>query len=165
MQTLSTEQPARHPEPTVKANALAFLMFERPELSRVEQFLTDFGLRVAERDPDRLYLRGTAAAPFCYVVRKAASARFVGFGLNVATRADLQKLAALPGASPIESFDSPGSGESVRLTDPSGFEVRAIFGQRATQALGHRAPIACNAPDAPTRVNGTQRTPLRRRRS
>ena len=84
-------------------------------------------------------------------------ARFVGFGLTVATRADLQKLAALPGASPIESLDAPGGGEAVRLTDPSGFEVHAVFGQRATQALGRRAPIACNGPDAPTRVNETQR--------
>jgi len=157
MPTLVTAQPARYADPTVKAQALAFLIFERPDLVRAERFLGDFGLRVAARGDACVYFRGTASAPFCYVVRKAPTARFVGFGLTVASRAELQKLAALTGASPIESLNAPGGGERVRLRDPSGFEVHAVFGQRATDRLSHRAPMTFNGPEAPTRINATQR--------
>lgn len=157
MPTLVTAQPARHTEPTVKAQALAFLIFERPDFAPAERFLTDFGLRIVVRDDNTIYFRGTDPAPFCYVVRKAPAARFVGFGLAVASRADLQKLAGLAGASQIESCDAPGGGERVRLTDPSGFEVHAVFGQRAAERLPHRAPLTFNAPEALTRINATQR--------
>jgi len=68
MQHLATPQPARHPSPTVKATALAYLVFERPDLDKAERFLLDFGLEVARRDADVLYLRGTAPAPYCYRV-------------------------------------------------------------------------------------------------
>src|SRR5512143_246665 len=106
MPALSTAQPARSAAPTVKARALAFLIFERPDLSRAERFLTDFGLRVVSRSATGVYLRGTGSAPFCYVARAGAKARFVGFGLVVESGADLQKLAALPGASRIEPLDA-----------------------------------------------------------
>ena len=42
---LTTPQPARHPNPTTKATALAYLMFDRPDLDQAEHFLTDCGLR------------------------------------------------------------------------------------------------------------------------
>lgn len=68
---LTTAQPARSPQPTTKARALSYLMFERPDLERAERFLNDFGLRTVSRDGEHLFLRGTAATPFCYVVRRA----------------------------------------------------------------------------------------------
>ena len=157
MPTLSTSQPARHAAPTVKARSLAYLLFERPDLVRAEAFLTDFGLRVCARDGGRLFLRGTGAAPFCYAVRRGATARFVGFGLTLATRADLEKVAAIAGAGPIEPLDAPGGGERVRLVDPSGFEVHAVHGQRVEACLPQREPLACNTPRSPSRVNATQR--------
>ena len=69
MPTLSTPQPARHPAPTVKARRLAHLLWERPDLDRAEAFLVAFGLAVAHRSADALYLRGTAAAAHCYGTR------------------------------------------------------------------------------------------------
>jgi catechol 2,3-dioxygenase-like lactoylglutathione lyase family enzyme len=158
---LTAAQPARHPSPTTKASALLHLIFERPDLDRAEQYLTDFGLRPVERDHKRglLFLRGTAAAPPCYVVRKANKARFVGFGLRVNSVGDLQALASLPSASAIETINEPGGGQRVLLTDPSGFQVQAIFGQAPLPALPHRAALPFNSADSVTRINATQRLP------
>jgi catechol 2,3-dioxygenase-like lactoylglutathione lyase family enzyme len=161
MPTLSTPQPARHPSPTVRARRLAYLLWERPDLDRAAAFLHAFGLQTAAREPDTLYLRGTAAAPFCYVVRRAAQARFVGFALELASRADLERVAReVPGAGAIEPLASPGGGEVVRLVDPSGFRVEAVFGQQPYPALEQRAPIArFNTAAAQPRVDATQRVP------
>ena len=46
---LTTAQPSRHPHPTAKATALAYLMFDRPNLEQAEHFLNDFGLRTVSR--------------------------------------------------------------------------------------------------------------------
>ena len=103
---LTTAQPARHPQPTTKALALAYLMFDRPDLEQAERFLNDFGLVTVQRDEATLFLRGTGPAPFCYAVRKAPKAAFAGFGLQVAGRAALDALAKLPGASTVEDRKS-----------------------------------------------------------
>ncbi|MFP3565010.1 VOC family protein [Paraburkholderia sp. SIMBA_030] len=156
---LTTAQPTRHLDPTTKASALAYLIFDRPDLEKAEQFLNDFGLRTVSRSEALLLLRGTAASHFCYVVRKAPKPRFVGFGLRVDRRADLDALAKVPGASEAERSHLPGGGYIVRLTDPSGFRVDAIWGQAPASALSHRPPLPFNSVDAAVRINGTQRPP------
>jgi hypothetical protein len=156
---LTTAQPARHPNPTTKASALAYLTFDRPDLGEAELFLNDFGLRTVSRGEALLLLRGTDASHFCYVVRKAPTARFVGFGLQVDNKADLDALAKLPGASGVEQSPLPRGGYMVRLTDPSGFRVDAIWGQAPAPILPHRPPMPFNSVDAPVRINGTQRPP------
>jgi len=80
---LTTPHPARHPNPTTKATALAYLIFDRPDLDLAAKFLTDFGLRVVTKSENQLYMRGTGSNPFCYVVNRAAKPRFVGLGLSV----------------------------------------------------------------------------------
>jgi catechol 2,3-dioxygenase-like lactoylglutathione lyase family enzyme len=157
MQHLATPQPARHPSPTVKATGLAYVVFERPDLDKAERFLVDFGLEVAQRDAEVLYLRGTAPAPYCYRVHRGKKARFVGVGLTVASRADLELLATMPGASAVEAAPHPGGGERVVLTDPSGFTVEAIHGQAAVEPLPTRAPLPWNVGEVRPRINGTQR--------
>jgi catechol 2,3-dioxygenase-like lactoylglutathione lyase family enzyme len=157
---LTTAQPARHPQPTVKAQALAYLQFERPDLARAERFLTDFGLTVAARTDAATFFRGTAGTPFCYVIRRAAKPRFVGFGLSLATHADLERIASLPGASAIEPCSTPFGGDRVRLHDPSGFVVDAVYGAVDTLPLPHRTPLQLNTVDTQPRVNATQRPPL-----
>jgi hypothetical protein len=156
---LKTPQPARHPNPTTKASALSYLVFERPDLTLAERFLTDFGLSTVSHLDDLLLMRATNDAPFCYVVHKARKARFVGFGLRVNSRSDLVALARLPGASPIEPTGWPGGGDRVRLTDPSGFQVDALFGQTPADVLPHRTALAFNIADAVIRVDATQRPP------
>jgi catechol 2,3-dioxygenase-like lactoylglutathione lyase family enzyme len=160
MITLTTPQPARQPSPTVKATRLAYLLWERPDLDRAGKFLLDFGMQVVERTADAIYLRGSAEAPFCYVVHRAPRARFVGLALEVASRADLELLSQVSGASEIESLRTPGGGEVVRLTDPSGFRVEAVFGQQRYAALPRRAALDHNTADAQARVNAAQRSPV-----
>ena len=87
MSRLLTSQPARHPSPTVKATALAHLIFERPDLAVAEGFLTDFGLKPCAKADSALFLRGSGSAPYCYRIHRADKARFVGFGFSVASRA------------------------------------------------------------------------------
>ncbi|BBP77913.1 VOC family protein [Pseudomonas gingeri] len=157
--TLATPQPARHPHPTVKAQRLAYLIFQRPDLVKAERFLRDFGLTVSHRATDTLYLRGTDSAAYCYRIEKADEARFVGFALAVATREDLLRLARLPGASGVEEQPQPGGGERVRLRDPSGFVVEAIHGQVPVKPLQHRAPLPFNVAEQLPRINATQRPP------
>jgi len=158
---LTTAQPARHPDPTTKASALAYLMFERPDLDKAESFLNDFGLRTSMRSDSAVLLRGTAASHYCYVVKKAPKPRFVGFGLQVDNKSDLDALARLPGASTIQPSPLPGRGYVVRLTDPSGFRVDAIWGQARAAALSHRPALSFNSAEASVRINETQRPPER----
>ncbi|HKY91445.1 MAG TPA: VOC family protein [Nevskiaceae bacterium] len=159
MNELLTPQPARHPQPTVKATSLAYLVFERPDLARTGRFLEDFGLALAKRTDDTLYLRGTASAPYCYRVHRASKPRFVGMGFTVATRADLEKLARVEGASRIAASSHPGGGDVVTLRDPSGFLVEVLHGLAPAAGLPLRAPIQFNVEGRRHRVNDTQRPP------
>lgn len=160
MVQLMTPQPARHPSPTVKARRLAYLIFERPDLDKAERFLTDFGLQVAQRSLQEVYLRAADTSPFCYQVRRAERERFVGFGLEVASHEDLLALAKLPGAGAVEAAPYPGGGERVVLIDPSGFSIEAIHGQASVAPLPHRPQLPLNYDEQHRRINGTQRPPV-----
>lgn len=157
--TLTSPHPARHPSPTVKAAGLAYVIFERPDLDHAAHYLDDFGLLVSQRNVDSLYLRGTGPAPYCYRIQVAEKPRFVGIGLTLNSHADLKKVALLPGAGAIEHVNAPGGGERVRITDPSGFQVEAIYGQTPSTELQHRPAMVLNQPDAAPRINATQRPP------
>lgn len=157
MTKLTTPQPARHWAPTTKAQRLAYLVWERPDLDQTENFLNAFGLVTAERRSDALFLRPAQALPFCYVVHRGEQARFVGLALEMGDRADLEQLAQLPGASTIEALDTPGGGEVVRLRDPAGFAVEAVYGQAPYTALPVRDHLVANSGDAQPRVNAGQR--------
>jgi len=157
---LTTPQPARHAQPTTRASALAYLIFDRPDLQKAERFLTDFGLGVVSRSGDLLFLRGTGPSPFCYVVRRAPSAGFAGLGLQVERLADLEALARLPGASPVSEVTWPGGGRRVELTDPSGFMVHAICGREIGETLPRRQALPLNSADHAPRVNQAQRPPV-----
>lgn len=160
MAQLTTPQPRRHPSPTTKAQQLGYLLFELPDLAKAGQFLRDFGLVPVLENHDVLYLRGTQASPFCYRAARAATERFVGFGVIMASRADLEALSTLPGASGIEPLDYPGGGECVRLRDPSGFVVEAVYGQAPADPLPHRRALELNYELKTPRINNTQRPPL-----
>ncbi|WP_205527254.1 VOC family protein [Solimonas sp. K1W22B-7] len=154
---MTTPQPARHPSPTVRAQALAYLVFERPDLERTERFLRDFGLERVSRTEDVLFMRAAGPAPYCYRVHRGPRACFRGFGLLVDGHADLERLSGLPGASPVRPVTWPGGGKRVELTDPSGFRVEAIAGQTAAHELPHRGPIHFNLAGDRRRINQTQR--------
>jgi len=157
MPELLTPQPARHMNPTVKAASLAYLVFERPALDKAERFLLDFGLTVATRTADTLYLRNTSPAPYCYRVHRADKPRFVGMGFTVGSHGDLEKLAQLTSAGAIEKVAHPGGGDRVVLRDPSGFVVEVIHGQQPVGTLPRRSPLDLNFGGAAPRINFTQR--------
>jgi len=154
---LSTTQPARHSSPTAKAVELAYVIFERPDLDRAGEFLTDFGLLHADRTKDVLYLRARSAAPYCYRIHRGPKPCFVGAGFRVGSRRDLEKLSELKGASAIERSEHPGGGERVRLHDPSGFVLEVVHGQNPVAEIPTRAPISI---DDPRRFNAPQRPPV-----
>lgn len=160
MVQLTTPQPKRHSAPTVKAQKLAYLLFELPDLDQAEKFLLDFGLIAAHKDEKALYMRGTGTEPFCYCARRGEKAQFVGFGLEVKGSTDLLKLTSLPGASSIQPLGYPGGGQCVRMQDPSGFVVEAVTGQTPREPLPHRAALDLNYELKTPRVNATQRPPL-----
>lgn len=160
MPRLATAQPARHPQPTVKAQGLTHLIFQRPDLNEAARFLTDFGLTVSQQDADTLYLRAIDPTAYCYRVHRAKQARFVGFGLAVQSLEELQKLTGIPGASVVEKSEHPGGGHCVRLTDPSGFIVEAVCEQTPSITLGHRTPLPWNLAQEQLRINATQRPPI-----
>jgi catechol 2,3-dioxygenase-like lactoylglutathione lyase family enzyme len=159
MVELKTAQPKRHPNPTAKASALAHLVFERPDLQRAEDFLTDFGLSLANRTQDLVTMRGTEPRPYCYRVHRGPRARFVGAGFSVATREELERLAHVDGASGVERSPHPGGGEVVTLRDPSGFAVEVLHGQAAADRLPTREPLAFNVGHERRRINHAQRPP------
>lgn len=108
----TSPQPARHP--SAKATKLAHLIFHRPDLDRAETFLRDFGLTAVERSQERILARAADESPYCYRVHRAHEERFVGLGLLVGARAELEALSKLPGASPISEVTMP-DGEQVVL--------------------------------------------------
>jgi catechol 2,3-dioxygenase-like lactoylglutathione lyase family enzyme len=160
MDALKTAQPARHPSPTARASELVYLMFERPDLERAEEFLVDFGLALAKRTDDVLYMRGTTPTPYCYRVHRAPRARFVGAGFSVRTRDELERLSRIEGTSAIAPSRHPGGGDCVVLRDPSGFTVEVVYGQSRAEPIPMREPLAFNVGSERKRINGTQRLPI-----
>ncbi|MBX7193391.1 MAG: VOC family protein [Sandaracinaceae bacterium] len=158
--TLSTAEPRRHAEPTARAIELTHLVFERPDLSRAEAFLRDFGLTVVTRTDDVLLLRGTAPSAYGYRVHRAGKARFVGLGLAVASRDELLRLSRLAGATPIAPATYPGGGEQTVLSDPSGFVVEVLHGRQSAEELPTREPLALNVGKVARRINHGQRPPV-----
>ena len=79
--------------PAVKADALLYAHFERPDLNRARDYLVDFGLIVVSQSEDELFLRGAGSTPYIYRVSRGDAARFIGLGLSVPSADDLKALA------------------------------------------------------------------------
>ena len=154
----SVQLPRSH-APAAKADALLYAHFERPDLEKAREYLTDFGLVVASRGENELFLRGAGPTPFIYRITRGENPRFLGLGLSVPTVVDVEALASALGAS-IEPFDGPGRGLVVRLRDPHGSQVNVHWGLAPAKAESVREPISYNAPNRAVRVNDTQRPAL-----
>ncbi len=146
--------------PLVKAVDIAHVRFSRPDLAKAADFYADFGLHNTKRSDDKLFLYAEGGAQPCVIVTRSATASFDGLGLMVESDADLEKLAALPGASDVEAAEGTDGVGQVRLTSPAGLEVRAVTGTSG-QPAAVREAMAMNLTDHRSRVNETQRPPLR----
>jgi catechol 2,3-dioxygenase-like lactoylglutathione lyase family enzyme len=109
-----------------RVEGIAYARFRAPDIDRAEAFLRDFGLEVARRDDERLWMRG-GASPFLHLT-ELGEPGFAGCGLSIGSADELSALAAFEGRE-IEEIDGPGGGVRVRLIDPDGFEVDAVFGR------------------------------------
>ena len=113
------------------ATEVAYVRFRMPDLALQGAFLSDFGLeRLSHADDpaQKLYARGAGGRAFLYIGEQGAP-KFLGLGFQMSSREELDVLAGLEGASPVRPIEGPGGGEYVRLVDPNGIEVDAVFGQ------------------------------------
>ena len=93
----------------IKVRDIAFVRFGAPDLDAMERFTEDFGLVTTERSEDSLYCRGTDPEPYVHVTERGEPG-FRGVAFEAASAADLEKAAALEGASPVEPLEGPGGG-------------------------------------------------------
>ena len=113
----------------IKVEDIAFGRLQSPDLDAAEEFLVNFGMVRAERTKDTLYMRGTDPAPFIHVTH-LGDAKFVGLAFRAQSEEDLDRISKADGASEIEDLDEPGGGKRVRLTEPNGYQIEIVFGQK-----------------------------------
>jgi catechol 2,3-dioxygenase-like lactoylglutathione lyase family enzyme len=141
-----------------KAIETAYVVYQVNDLERMESFMHDFGLVTASRSAEQLCMRGAGTAPVIHVTRKGPDNRFVGGALQMASRADLEALAKLPGSSAVEAItDLPGGGWRVRMTTPDGVPLDGVWGQASAEPLALRDPNPFNAGTVKRRVNASLR--------
>lgn len=116
------------------AAEVAFIRFQVPDLEHQQIFLQDFGITstiVSDADGRRLYGTGANGRSFLYIAEEGEP-KFLGLGLEVSSREELEALAELEDASSIQPIEGAADGEWVRFTDPNGFKIDAVFGQKLT---------------------------------
>jgi catechol 2,3-dioxygenase-like lactoylglutathione lyase family enzyme len=119
----------------IRIEDIAHVRFRAPDLTAMAAFLADFGMAQCEVRDGVLFARGAGEAPFVHVTEPGEAA-FAGLGLRAASVDDLAILSEALGA-PLETFDAPGGGWVVRLTDPDGNLVEVVAGQAPA------APLPC----------------------
>ena len=82
-----------------------------------------------------------------------ASPQFVGIAFHAGSVDDLEKLARVEGASPIEDIDEPGGGKRVRLTDPDGYQIEVIHGMEQLPKIPLARPAVNTGEDKTQRRN------------
>lgn len=147
-------------DPIAKAVRLAHLNFSCPDLELGEKFLTDFGLTVVLKNEQEIFFRGKEPSAYCYHLKLAPQAKFIGFAFEVGTLQDLENLAQKTNASDIQKSLLPGGGHYIELIDPAGFNVQVIYGQKISEALPHRPTLTMNLDLNAERINQTQRPPI-----
>jgi hypothetical protein len=152
------EHPGRSRNPVIKVHDIAWLEFEKPNLSAAEAFANAFGFATVLRTADELQLRGTDAGAPCVMVRRGTRSRFLGAAYQAQDETDLHRLAEVTGTRTRPLPETIG-GMTVDLTDPTGIAVRVIAGTHPLEPLPTQAPHILNLGHELRRVNATQRPP------
>jgi Glyoxalase/Bleomycin resistance protein/Dioxygenase superfamily len=155
---LPGEHPGRCRNPVIKVADIAWLEFEKPDLTRAEAFSHDFGFQTARHDVDELHLRGTQAGAPCVILRNGPRTRFTGVAFRACDEADVLRLADKSGAAARRLPETIG-GLAVDLMDPSGMPVRVVAGMHELPELPGQRPHAFNFGCEVRRTNATQRPP------
>lgn len=141
----------------ISVQDIAYVRFEAPDLDLMERFLVDFGLTRVARTANTLYMRGKGSEPYVHITHQAPIAKGVGLGFRAQSEADLQRLADHLGLA-VEDSSEPAGGQVVACTDPAGFRVEVLFGQKLAEPLAVRPSHPLNAADARQRLEGFVRT-------
>ena len=126
--------PLPEDDPRIRLHKGSFVIYYHVDISKAEQFLLDFGMKVAHRKADgsEIFFSGYGPDPFVYIARQAQGVdpMFGGAAYVVESRMELEKAAKVAGASAISPLDAPGGGEIVTLHDPAGHPVHLVYGQQ-----------------------------------
>ncbi|MCV7251807.1 VOC family protein [Mycolicibacterium fluoranthenivorans] len=152
------EHPGRSRNPVIKVVDLAWLEFEKPDLTRAEAFARAFGFQTALRTPSEVHLRGTDADAPCVLLRQGPATRFAGLALQAADEVDVLRLAEHTGVAAHALPEAIG-GLAVDLADPGGTPVRVVAGMHTLPQLPVQPPLVHNTGRTVTRTNATQRPP------
>lgn len=155
---LRGEHPGRSRNPLIKVRDLAWLEFEKPDLTAAETFAQAFGFQTAARSADELQLRGTDPGAPCVLVRRGSRTRFCGLAFTAADDVDVYRLAEAHGARTRPLPESLG-GIAVDLTDPSGIPVKVVAGLDVLPELPSQTPHVFNFGHHDARTNTSQRPP------
>ena len=136
---------------------LLYARYQLRDLDLAESFMADFGLIVASRSTDKLYMRGSGVFPFVYEAVRGESDKFLGVGFEVSSAEDLDRLANLPGSSAVETVTDPGGGRRVRMRTPDGVEIDAVNSFTSSERLKGRDIISLNTSVIKHRVNAPVR--------
>lgn len=154
----------RLPRPVAigRAAELAFLRWEKRDLSTTEGFWRDFGLHIVSRSDDRLAARGTSTSPCIAVATRGAANRFVGPAFRMSDDTELGRYVSDLAARWLDPLLIPGGGIGVELSDPSGRSVWLLQGQQRVEPLPVREPFVATTNTAfhAPRVNRTVRAPI-----
>ncbi len=152
------EHPGRARNPVIKVADLAWLEFDKPNLSRAAACARAFGFTTSATTPEELQLRGTDAGGPCVIIRHGPATRFRGFAFRANDEADLLRLADKTGAAVVALPESIG-GRAITLVDPSGTTVKVVAGLHELPPLSSQQPHAFNFGHELNRANSTQRPP------
>lgn len=155
---LRGEHPGRAKDPVIKVHDLAWLEFQKPDLTEAEVFAKAFGFTAILRTADELHLRGTDAGAPCVIVRRGPRSTYLGAAFKAADAADVRRLANATGTTVTPLPQSLG-GIGVDLRDPSGATVRVVADTHQLAALPGQQPLPFNVGHDVARTNRTQRPP------
>ena len=157
------EHPGPSRNPVIKVHDIAWLEFEKPDLTRAEAFAHAFGFATVLRTGSELQLRGTDPGAPCVLIRHGETSRFRGMAFTAHDEADLLRLADATGTR-MQPLPEPIGGLTVDLVDPSGVPVHVVAGMHRLDALPAQTPHTFNFGEDLNRVNAPNGRRGRRRR-
>lgn len=143
----------------VRLKDIAYTSYQVTDLDLAERFFIDFGMVRSARTDTALYMRGTGAAHHIYVARIGETSKFLGLAFEVDSHEELERAAAIPGASTIEPISEPGGGSRVTLVTPNGHSLWIEHGAARVPELPIRRSYRMNFASEHLRFN----TPVRQR--
>lgn len=159
-ESLSTWHKKRGIDPSsqVRVVRLVHMRYQHPDLEKLIEFLQDFGMEIAHRIEDRVWLRGYGVDQYVYYAQ-AGPKRFLGGTFEVEEYKDLVKASNMPGADSIQTLnDAPGGGFLVTAFDAEEQPINFIFGQELRKQITELPePLIVNFETRKPRIRKFQR--------